>query len=115
MSIQRTSDLCVCVCVCVCVSQTSDYTGRFMEPSDYEKVELYSTFFAEPNRRVSELEFNVPFQREHGYIIETNPIVEWRCVTSRGSTSTSPTATSFRPRSRTIASPWQRPRRHGYR
>ena len=40
----------------MCV-QTSDYTGRFMEPSDYEKVSVYATHFAESNRRVAMRDF----------------------------------------------------------
>jgi len=41
----------------VCADQTSDYTARFMEPSDNEKVELYASHFAESNRRVAMRDF----------------------------------------------------------
>ena len=43
---------------CVCVNkQASDFTARFMEPSDYEKVDLYATHFAEANRRIAMRDF----------------------------------------------------------
>lgn len=51
-----------------CVEQASDYTVRFTEPSDYEKVELYSAYFEESNRRVAMRDF----ARLNVYVADSN-------------------------------------------